>query len=116
MVVGRGRCGIVASAAGGVTYVHDDSGNLTNLGASDGRAERDDSTGLEYLRARYHEPEVGRLDADGHGRFGKVRLERETRVELATLCLGSTGWALDRSQIHDPMLPMFGRIREFRMS
>ena len=45
-----------------------------------------------------------------------VGLERETRVELATLCLGSTGLTLDRSQIPDLMRPMFGRICEFRMS
>ncbi len=45
-----------------------------------------------------------------------ARLERETRVELATLCLGSIGLTLDRSQRPDLMRPMFGRICEFRMS
>ena len=45
-----------------------------------------------------------------------LELERETRFELATLCLGSIGLTLDRSQIPDLMRPMFGRIRESKVS
>ena len=35
----------------------------------------------------------------------EVGLERETRVELATLCLGSTGWARRISSVVDHLPP-----------